>query len=336
MGAAERISCEEMRARHQRDIVRQALHSRFDEWLDGLESQLAQPAPPLAQVSETVWTLRPALTGGLTETIVAHTHRQEDTRQQTPGAPGGRLLTARTPVARTVETMVGPVTVERPSLYCRTCREGPSPVDAVLGVVAGCPQLAIPHAAVPLATEVPSDTAPQLCGPLTGLHGGSERLHAVTTQVGAALTVLDVAPSRQAIGERIAALAAGRLRRPVLGLGMDGASVATRPDSARQPCAGRRNTRARRATGRGQWRAAQGVRFSRLDGERIVPRRSGHQGHNEAQRGAALTQSKDAGLLPEDQGRLCVVCDGAAWIWKPVSALLPQARQGLDAYHCAH
>jgi len=32
--------------------------------------------------------------------------------------------------------------------------------------------------------------------------------------------------------------------------------------------------------------------------------------------------------------RLCVVCDGAEWIWKHVQALFPQARQVLDYYHC--
>jgi hypothetical protein len=33
--------------------------------------------------------------------------------------------------------------------------------------------------------------------------------------------------------------------------------------------------------------------------------------------------------------RLCIVCDGAEWIWKHVQALFPQARQVLDSYHCA-
>ena len=33
--------------------------------------------------------------------------------------------------------------------------------------------------------------------------------------------------------------------------------------------------------------------------------------------------------------RLCVVGDGAEWIWQHVQALFPQARQVLDDYHCA-
>ena len=44
---------------------------------------------------------------------------------------------------------------------------------------------------------------------------------------------------------------------------------------------------------------------------------------------------KDAGLMPEGQVRLCVVADGAEWIWQHVQALFPQARQVLDYDHCA-
>jgi hypothetical protein len=185
-----------------------------------------------------------------------------------------------------------------------------------------------------LVTEVPYDTAQSLCGDLTGLHFGSERLHTVTNQIAEGLTVLDVAPSRQEIERRIASVAAGCFRRPVLVLGIDGAYVPTRPDSAREPCEGRRGTRAQRARWRGQWRDAKGFRFYLLDGERIVHVLSWHQVQNEEQLGAALKQIKEAGVIPEEQVRLCVVCDGAEWIWKHVQALFPQARQVLDYYHC--
>jgi hypothetical protein len=86
---------------------------------------------------------------------------------------------------------------------------------------------------------------------------------------------------------------------------------------------------------RGQWRDAQSFRFYLLDGDRIVHLLRWHQVHNEEQQGEAFKHVKAAGLMPEEQVRLCVVCDGAEWIWKPVQALLPQTRQVLDAYHCA-
>ena len=143
-------------------------------------------------------------------------------------------------------------------------------------------------------------------------------MHTLTNQVAENLTVMAVAPSRQEIERRIAEVAAGHWRRPVLVLGIDGAYVPTRPDSARKSCAGRSGTRAPRARWRGQWRDAKGFRFYLLNGERIVHVLSWHQVQNEEQLGAALKQIKEAGVIPEEQVRLCVVCDGAEWIWKQI------------------
>ena len=44
---------------------------------------------------------------------------------------------------------------------------------------------------------------------------------------------------------------------------------------------------------------------------------------------------KEAGLIPEETVRLCVICDGAEWIWKHVQSLFPGACQVLDYYHCS-
>jgi len=50
------------------------------------------------------------------------------------------------------------------------------PLDDALGLVAGCKQLDMQHAAAQLVTEVPYDTAQALFGDLTGMPCGSERL----------------------------------------------------------------------------------------------------------------------------------------------------------------
>ncbi len=286
MGAAEVISFEEVRASKQWSTLRHQLHERFDQWLDTLAQTWHEPPAMLSEVTATVWALRQQLTGGITETIVAHAHAGERQRQQASCPRCARVLKVQDHVGRTVETMVGPVALERPYFYCRSCREGLYPLDDAMGLVPGCKQLDMQHAAAQLGT-------------------------------------------------RIAEVAAGRWRRPVLVLGIDGAYVPTRPDSARTPGEGRRGKRARRARWRGQWRDAKGFRFYLLDGERIVHGLSWHQVQNEAQLGEALQQIKKAGVIPEEQVRLCVVCDGAEWIWKHVQALFPQARQVLDYYHCA-
>jgi hypothetical protein len=335
MGYAEVISLSEVRASKQWDLLREQLHARFDQWLDRLQEQLPEPASTLAAVTETVWNLRQDLTGGLSETMITQAHRGEQSRKQAPCPQCDRLLTARPAVARTVETMVGPVQLERPYFYCTVCRCGRSPFDETVGLTPGRKQLDVQKAAAQVVIDMPYDEAQTMFRDLTGVDMGSERMHTLTNQVAQGLTVLDVAPSRQEMDRRIASVAAGRFRRPVVVLGIDGAYVPTRPESARGRRAGQGRHRARRARWKGQWRDAKGFRLYLMDGDRILHLLSWHQVQNEAELGKALKQVKDAGLIPEDQVRLCVVCDGASWIWKHVRSLFPHARQVLDYYHCA-
>ena len=281
-----------------------------------------------------MWKLRQDLTGGLRETMVEQAHMGARTRQYAYGPQCGRRLRARPLVPRTVETMVGPVQVERPYFYCTSGCGGVYPFDEAVDLVPGCKQLDVQKAAAQLAIEMPYEEAQTLFSDLTGVKLGSERLHTFTHQAAEGLTVLDVAPSRDAIERRVEEMAAGRFRRPVLGLGIDGAYVPTRPDSARERRSGRRHSRARRASWRGQWRDAQGFRCSLRDEEPMVHLRSWHQVQKEAHLGKALAQVKKAGVSPEDHVRLCVVCDGASWIGKHIKSLFPSARQVLDYYHC--
>ena len=334
MGSAQVISLSDVRASSQWQRLRDDLHTRFDQWLDRLQEQLPDPHTRLSEVTEVVWQLRQELTGGLSETIVEHAHGGERTRQYARCPQCDRRLTARPVVSRTVETMVGPVQVERPYFYCTSGCGGVYPFDDVLNLAPGRKQLDVQQAAAQVAVEMPYEEAQTLFSDLTGVGLGSERLHTFVHQAAEGLGVLDVAPSRDEIERRIEEIAAGRFRRPVLVLGIDGAYVPTRPESARQRQSGQRRCRARRASWRGQWRDAKGFRFYLIDDERIVHLLSWHQVHNEEQLGEALKQVKEAGLIPEDQVRLCVVCDGASWIWKHVESLFPNARQVLDYYHC--
>jgi Uncharacterised protein family (UPF0236) len=281
VGCAEVISLDEVRDRTHWTTFRQRWHERFDRWLDQLEAALPEGAPTLGQVSETVWALRQQLTGGVAETIVHHTHPEEQHRPYRPCPTCARLLPARGPVHRCVETLVGAVELERPYFYCPVCRAGTYPLDEALDVSAGRLQRDVQQAAVDLATEVPYETASMLFGRLSGITVSSERMHTVTHQVAAGLGVVEVAPSREEIERRVAQVAAGRFRRPVLVLGIDGAFVPTRPESARGRRPGQARHRARRAQWRHEWREAKGFRFYLLDGERIVHVLSWHQVYNE-------------------------------------------------------
>ena len=335
MGQAEVISLDEVRASKQWASLRQQLHDVFDLWLDDLQAQLPEPETTLDQITETLWALRQDLTGSLTEAVVEHAHRFELMRQEVACETCQRILTARPLVSRSVETMLGQVRLERPYFYCRVCRVSAYPLDEALGLTSGRTQLDVQKAAARLVIETSYDDAQSLFRDLTGVPLGSERMHTLTNRVATGLSVLDIAPSREQIAERIAQVAAGKWRRPVVVLGIDGAYAPTRPESARGRRPGQRRQRARRPRWKGQPREVKGFRFYLLDGERTVHLLSWHQIQTEAELGEALRQVKEAGLIPEDRVRLCVVCDGAPWIWEHVGVLFPQAKQVLDYYHCS-
>src|SRR5262249_15921797 len=134
------------------------------------------------QVSETIWTLRQQLTGGVAQTIIEHMHQEEQRRQSLRCATCAHLLRARPVISRTVETLIGEIEVHRPYFYCRHCPRGCSPLDEVLDLRAGRLQLDVQQAAAELATEVPYDTASTLFGHLSGFTVSSERMHTLTNQ----------------------------------------------------------------------------------------------------------------------------------------------------------
>lgn len=189
MGAAEIISLSDVRASRDWELLREQLHTRFARWLDGLQERLPEPTAPLAEVTEAIWQLRQDLTGGIAETILTQAHRGEQSRAHAPCAQCERPLSARPPVARTVETMVGAVHLERPYFYCPCCRCGRYPFDERGDLTPGRHQLDVQKAAAQLVIELPYDTAQTVFRDLTGVSMGSERMHTKTNEMAAGLTV---------------------------------------------------------------------------------------------------------------------------------------------------
>jgi hypothetical protein len=143
-------------------------------------------------------------------------------------------------------------------------------------------------------------------------------MHTLTKQVAEGLGVLDVAPCRQEIDQRVSQVAQGHFRRPVLVLGIDGAYVPSRPDNARGRRPGQARYRARRARWKHEWREAKGFRFYLLEGDRIVH---------------VLSSS----LTPESLSRSRTYKFGAMVLSRAdsVSSLLPQLRQLYTPNHRA-
>ena len=333
MVTAPVLAAEEARPAWAKDQSRRELHERFDLWLDTLEEAVKEHSASLDALAQSVFTRRQELTAMVTEVLVQQRHRQALGQKTAPCPQCGRWLQARGLVSRTVETLVGEVSLERPYFYCLECAQGFYPLDDALELAERRKQWDIQEAGVRLAAEVPFETAQELFAQLTGLTLSDHTTHEVLGEVGQGLAVLEVSPTAEEIAQRVAEVAQGKKQPPILALAIDGAHVPTRPEEARGAGKGKKRKRARRAEWQGEWKEAKGFRFYLVDQERIVQVLSWHQVQSDAQVGEALGQVKEAGLIPEGQVRLCVIGDGARWIWNQVKELFPTAVQILDYYH---
>jgi hypothetical protein len=335
MASAAILSLEEFRDTQRRAAIRQRLHDRLDHWLDTLEARVKEPQPTLEQLTQAVLVLRQELTQAVTEGLVEQAHGAAMEQRMAACPQCGQTLSARGPQERTVETLVGGIRIRRPYFYCERCQLGTTPLDQTLQLTGCRKQPDVQKAAVRLTKEVPYETASELFEALTGLPLSTHTAHEVTQAVGEGLTVLDVAPSWEEIVAKITAVATGQPWRPILVLAIDGADVPTRPETAKGRRPGRKQARAKRARWTGEWREAKGFRFYLIDDERIVQVLSWHQVQPDDEAAEALRQVKAAGLIPEEEVRLCVIADGARWIWKQAQALFPSAVEILDYYHCS-
>jgi hypothetical protein len=226
---------------------------------------------------------------------------------------------------REVGTHLGRFSLARPYFYCVDCNSGFYPLDEALGLSASAKQYDVDDLGAWLASELPYEMAEETYRRCTGEDLSTHHMHERTREIATDLEILDVCPTKEDVEREIAELKEGQFRRPVAMLSVDGAHGPTRPEPS--PRDSKR--------GKGEWKEIKGFRLYLIDAQEIVHLLSWHQIGTNEDVATALRTIKDAGLIPEDRVRLCVVADGAAWIWNLCKEIFPSAKQVLDYYHCA-
>ena len=334
MGQAAVYSLDLYREIARKELLREECHRQLDIFLDALEPQMSQPNPTLENLTETIFSRRNELMGQLTSTIMKQTYIDLMNQEYAECPHCEKALKARAKHPRTVDTLIGPISFERPYFYCLDCQQGFYPLDNALDLSSRKKQKDIQKASCSLAAEIPYHTSSKLFVELTGVPLSDHTAHDMVADAARDLTMLDVFPSAQEIRRKIEEIAEGKTWRPILVMGIDGAHVPTRPEDARGTRSGRKNQRARRAHWKGQWQEAKGFRLYLVDGDRIIHLASWHQIQSHEQLAETLRICKANDLIPEDLVRLCVIADGARWIWELVKELFPSAVEILDFYHC--
>jgi hypothetical protein len=226
---------------------------------------------------------------------------------------------------RTIESLGGCLDLYRPYFYCKNCKYGFYPLDEALGLAPSPKQYDIQDLEAWLSSELPFKTAAEAFKRCTGDALSADHMFETANRVGKDLNVLDVCPSKDEILEKIDELSSGKFRRPVMMLAIDGAHAPTRPEPS--PWKGKR--------GKGEYKEVKGLRLYLIDTDSIIHLISWHQIQDEEEFAQGLLQIREAGLIPRDKVRLCVIGDGAPWIWKKPLEIFPEAKQVLDFYHCS-
>ena len=236
-----------------------------------------------------------------------------------------RLKAKSRKVKREIQTLIGPVTLYRPYFYCNSCQFGFYPLDEALELCKGKIQQDIQELEAWLAAEMPYETSSETLKRCAGIHVSNHHIHDVANEIAQDLQILDVCPGKEEIQRQIDTIAEGQFRRPILMIGLDGSHAPTRPEPS-----ARKGPR-----GKGEWKEVKGFRLYLLDSERIIHLISWHQIKNDKKLAADLLRIKQANLIPQDKIRICVIGDGAPWIWNRIEEIFPDARMVLDFYHCS-
>lgn len=284
-----------------------------------------QTIESLSDISAMLWNNRAQILGQLTLAFVRK--RFGDLlRQEHCSCPCcGKTLKRRGIHRREIVTLSARFDLERPYFYCVPCSHGFYPLDEALELSASAKQHDVQELATWLAAELPFEVAEDAMNRSTGIEMSDPAIHETVKKVSSGLDVLDVCPSKGGILAKIAKFSEGKGWRPAMMLTVDGALAPVRSEPS--PYKGKR--------GKGDWEEVKGFRFYLVDKDRIEHLMSWHQIGSADELALALQAIKDAGLVPEDRVRLCVVADGAAWIWNRIEQVFPKAKQVLDYYHCS-
>lgn len=304
--------------------VRKVAHQQLDKWLDQMMPLFDQEKPPtLLELSKHFTQTRTTLLGGVLQSISEslYAHFLDQKQYQCPQCTS--VLNRKRIDRKQFNTLQGTGTLERPYFYCRDCKTGFHPLDEALEMSRAFHQYDIEEKVLKLATQMPYELAAELVSDLTGVPVSNHHGHNTLTDVAPLADLETVIPDREEIAQRIEQAKQTQDDKPVLVVALDGAHAPTRRR-------GKRNAK----RGPGKWREVKGVRlYLAPEKGRIIQIASWHQ----IQDAQAMQEDiqKIAARIPQDQVRIALLGDGAAWVWNALTACFPTGKQVLDYYHCS-
>jgi hypothetical protein len=235
--------------------------------------------------------------------------------------------------AKTVDTVLGPVTVRRAWYHCASCGHGLAPKDAELGTGRGSLSPGLASMTARAAAAVPFAKASGLLADLAGVDLTVKRVERAAEAAGAAAAAVTGAQADAVCSRRVIPLpppvpAPDMLYIAVDGTGVPMVAAATR-DRAGKGDDGKARTREVKL-------ACLFTQASTDDDGRPVRDPSSCTYLATFEPAARFGQLMHAEALRRGTGHIrqtVVLGDGAVWIWNLADELLPAATQIVDLYH---
>lgn len=300
------------------EVFRGMAHKQLDESLEKLRPLFEQDKPPtLLEISSALQEVKQELSGALVQEAAHSLNQQQRDQEFFPCPHCGRWVKKRV-ASRKIETRHGESLLSRPYCYCRHCKESFCPMDEVLELSPRKKQFDLQKLALKFLAKMPFEEAAQLFYESTGVSFSDHSLRDFFSSFAEDMGPEKVIASADEMARRIDE-ASGK-RRPVLVVATDGALMPTRPKPGRDT-----------KRGPGEYKEAKGFRIYLNSGDRIVHLASWHQigGKHEIKEALKLAASR----IPTDKVRVCLIGDGAHWLWEVMVEAFPSGRQILDYFH---
>ncbi len=302
---------------------RDELLQDFNKQIDILQTKHMEK---IEDITETIFQQKSELLGNIILSFIKKNYSHLLNQESCNCPICNKVLIARDmEVKKTVETANGKFDLYRPYFYCNLCKIGFYPLDEALGLASSKKQYDVQDLEAWLGSDMTFNMAGKTYQKFTGEKLSADHVHEMTNKIARHFDILDVCPPKDEIDAKIAQLSEGKTWRPVMMMAIDGAKEPIRPEPS--PWNDKR--------GEYEYKEAKGFRLYLVDSVKIIHLASWHQIYDDKKFAADLIAIKEAGLVPEDKVRFCVIADGASWIWNRIKEVFPTAKQVLDFYHCS-
>jgi hypothetical protein len=235
--------------------------------------------------------------------------------------------------AKTIDTVLGPVTVRRAYYHCAECGHGVVPKDAGLGVASASMSPGLRKMTARTAAAAPFAKASSLLAELAGIDLTIKRVERAAETGGAAAFALLGAEADAICSRQLVPLPPPAPLPDILYIAVDGTGVPMVPAATQDRAAKADDGRARTRE------AKMACLFTQTttDDDGFPVRDPGSSSYlatfEPAERFGHLVDAEARRRGSEHIRQLAVLGDGAVWIWNLAAEMFPAATQIVDLYH---